>query len=220
MSKRLPYYQSEPAEYLAGDIMFCSYAAQGVFSVIRALYWQKDCKLSLKQAKRRLKDADDLIDELINENIIKIIDDNILISFLDEQFEKACGKSKTNSENGKKGAAKRWANKGINSESIATPLKKDSESIALKENNIKEDNINKQLKEDLFNSYQLIEAQMKVHDTSKKEILKHLTHFWNIKYEGIETESSLNDIRKHFNNWLAKQDVKKVLEPIKHWNQS
>jgi hypothetical protein len=89
-----------------------------------------------------------------------------------------------------------------------------------KQTNKEQITINEQLKEDLFNSYQLIEAQMKVHNTSKKEIIKHLTHFWNIKYEGIETESSLNDIRKHFNNWLAKQDVKKVLEPIKHWNQS
>lgn len=64
MSKRLPYYQSEPAEYLAGDIMFCSYAAQGVFTIIRALYWQRDCELTLSQVKKRCKGADDLIQEL------------------------------------------------------------------------------------------------------------------------------------------------------------
>jgi len=139
MSKRLPYYQSEPAEYLAGDIMFCSYSAQGVFSIIRALYWQKDCKLTLTQVKRRLNDADEFILELINENIIKVDLDNISITFLDEQFNKAVGKSKANSENGKKGAAKRWANKENHSEIIATPLKNDSEPIALREDKIKED---------------------------------------------------------------------------------
>jgi hypothetical protein len=147
MSKRLPYYQSEPAEYLSGDIMFCSYAAQGVFTIARALYWQKDCKLTLTQLNRRLRDAEKEIKELIKENIIKIENDNVSISFLDEQYEKASGISIANSENGKKGAAKRWANKENNSppisESIAPPLKNDSESIALREDKEdKEDNIN------------------------------------------------------------------------------
>ena len=120
MSKRLPYYQSEPAEYLAGDIMFCSYATQGVFSILRALYWQRDCDLTLSQAKRRIINAEDCFNELLSENIIKVNNDFLSINFLDEQFEKASGKAKANSENGKKGAAKRWANKGVNSESIAT----------------------------------------------------------------------------------------------------
>jgi len=136
MSKRLPYYQSEPAEYLSGDIMFCTYAAQGVFSIIRALYWQKDCKLTLKQAKRRCKGADDLITELIDENIIKIEKDFIIINFLDEQFDKATSKSKTNSENGKKGAKARWNKERKDSDAIATLSKKDGEHIALREDKI------------------------------------------------------------------------------------
>ncbi len=143
MSKRLPYYQSEPAEYLAGDIMYCSYGAQGVFTIIRALYWQKDCSLTLDQAKRRITDADVYFDELIKENIIKIKDNNISITFLDNQLKDASKKSTTNSSNGKKGAEARW---GKNSEIIARPFLNDGEtygeSMALREDKIKEDNTN------------------------------------------------------------------------------
>lgn len=142
MSKRLPYYQSEPAEYLAGDIMFCSYGAQGVFTIIRALYWQKDCSLTLEQAKRRIKDADAFFDELINEKIIKINGENINITFLDNQFNDASKKSTVNSLNGKKGAESRWGKNSENGEIIAPLLSGYSESMALREDKIKEDNTN------------------------------------------------------------------------------
>lgn len=71
MSKRLPYFQFEPAEWLAGDIMFCTLQAQGLFTTLKALYWQKDCDLLLEQAIKRLKN-EDLFEELIYEKIIKI----------------------------------------------------------------------------------------------------------------------------------------------------
>jgi hypothetical protein len=142
MSKRLPYFQFEPAEYLAGDIMFCSYSAQGIFNTICALYWQKDCDLKYSQVIKRLGN-EDLLTELINEKIIKVENDSIIINFLDEQYLKATEKSKVNSSNGSKGALKRWAkNSESNSEIIATPLKNDSESIALREDKIKEYKIN------------------------------------------------------------------------------
>ena len=143
MSKRLPYFQFEPAEYLAGDIMFCSYSAQGIFNTICALYWQKDCNLKYSQVVKRLGN-EDLIKELISEKIIKEENDCIIINFLDEQYIKATEKSKVNSTNGSKGALKRWAkNSESNSENIATLLKTDSESIALREDKIKEDEIKK-----------------------------------------------------------------------------
>ena len=106
MSKRLPYFQFEPAEYLAGDIMFCSYGAQGMFNNICALYWQKDCELKYSQTIKRFGN-EELIKELISENIIKSKNDKITINFLNEQYAKATIKSVINSDNGKKGAAKR-----------------------------------------------------------------------------------------------------------------
>jgi len=194
MSKRLPYYQSEPAEYLAGDIMFCSYASQGVFTVIRALYWQKDCNLTLKQVERRLKNADEHIKELIEEGIIKIQDGNISICFLDEQFEKASGQSIANSENGKKGAAKRWANKGIDSppisEIIAPPLKSDGESIALRED--KED------KEDKTNTF--------THESFNnwfKECREYLGLKYNVKKLSYLDKQSFDELKDY-----TKEDFK------------
>ena len=141
MSKRLPYFQFEPAEYLAGDIMFCSYGAQGIFNSICALYWQKDCELKYSQVIKRLGN-EELIKELVSEKIIKVENDNIVINFLDEQYSKATEKSKTNSSNGSKGALKRWGkNSESDSEIIATPLNNDSESIALREDKIIKDKI-------------------------------------------------------------------------------
>jgi len=141
MGKRLPYFQFEPGEYLAGDIMFCSYGAQGIFNSICSLYWQKECELNYSQIIKRLGN-EDLISELIQEKIIKVDNDIIIINFLDEQYIKATEKSKVNSTNGSKGALKRWQNNSeTNSHAIATPLISDGESIALKEDKIKEDNI-------------------------------------------------------------------------------
>jgi hypothetical protein len=138
MGKRLPYFQFEPGEYLAGDIMFCSYAAQGAFSVLCSIYWQKDCQLTLDQAERRIKDKE-LITELIKENIIKVEGDNILIYFLDNQLNNMVEKSNVNSKNGSKGAEARWRKNG---EAMARPSIRHSESMALREDKIREDKIN------------------------------------------------------------------------------
>jgi len=87
MAKELPYYQFEVAEYLAGDIMICSLEAQGLFSVIKCLYWQKECVLRTAQVLRRY-DRNTLLTELIEEKCIKV-DENgyITISFLDIQYQ-------------------------------------------------------------------------------------------------------------------------------------
>jgi hypothetical protein len=138
MSKRLPYFQFEPAEYLTGDIMFCSLASQGLFNQICCLYWQKECELTLEQALKRLNNKD-LFNELISEAIIKIQDEFIVIEFLDNQYVIASKKAVTNSENGKKGALNRWNKQSRNSHAIANaiaaPLKNDGESIALRQDN-------------------------------------------------------------------------------------
>lgn len=215
MSKRLPYYQSEPAEYLAGDIMYCSYAAQGVFSVICALYWQKDCKLTLSQVKRRCKDSDSFIQELINENIVKVDNDNIIINFLNEQFKKAVGKSKKNSENGKKGAAKRWANKKHNTESIAPPLKKYGESIALREDKIREDKIREDnINNNVFFNESLKDNQwLEVTAMQSKLSIDVVKLFLNIFKDHLvtmeEQKDKTKDFKQHFVHWLKKQDLSK-----------
>jgi hypothetical protein len=142
MSKRLPYYQSEPAEYLSGNIMNCTYEAQGVFAIISALYWQRDCALNLPMTIRRIPNSEPFIQELIDEKIIKIDSGAITVNFLKEQHDKASVTKQLHSKNGKKGADKRWGN---NSQTIAKPFLNDSEddskTIALREDKIREDKI-------------------------------------------------------------------------------
>lgn len=207
MSKRLPYFQFEPAEYLAGDIFFCSYGAQGMFNNICALYWQKDCELKHSQVVKRFKN-EDLIQELISENIIKVYKDKITINFLDEQFSKATVKHVVNSENGKKGASKRWQK---NSEAIAKPLKTnselDGEIIALREDKIIEDKvINANLTvdweklKDRFNS--ITGKKTKVVSTkAKSQILARLK-------EGYSKDDLLNAIINCFNDPYHKENPK------------
>ena len=155
MSKRLPYFQFEPAEWLAGDIMFCSMESQGLYVNLMALYWQKDCDLSLEQAKKRLN-SEKSFEELISEKIIKVDSGKIQISFLNDQWGKLSEKSTANSDNGRKGALKRWQKNGEsivppieeNSQAIATPLKNDgdsnSETIALRREEKRKEEIRKE----------------------------------------------------------------------------
>lgn len=107
MAKDLPFFQFEPAEYLTGDIAFCSLSAQGLFINICSYYWQRKCNLSKGSALKRLNHPNEL-DELISDNILKVEDGMIRITFLDEQFEAATGSKKESSEKGKLGNLKRW----------------------------------------------------------------------------------------------------------------
>jgi len=221
MSKRLPYFQFEPAEYLAGDIMFCSYGAQGMFNNICALYWQKDCELSYSQTVKRLKN-EELIKELIDEKIIKIEKDKIVINFLNEQYTKATVKSVINSDNGKKGALKRWRK---DSEAIATPLKTDSELdseiIALREDKIIEDKIREKniiiIDNTIFSneckiSEQWIEVMCIQFKIKPNVINVYLDSFENHLISTQEQKKSTKDFKEHFSNWMKKQNVSTFVE--------
>lgn len=103
MSKELPYFQFEPAEYLSGDIQLCSYEAQGVFVNLMVIYWQRGCVMSLEQAQKRLKS--DCFSELMDENIIKVNGEgDLIISFLDEQYDLISKRKEILSRSGRKGA--------------------------------------------------------------------------------------------------------------------
>lgn len=222
MSKRLPYFQFEPAEYLAGDIFFCSYGAQGMFNNICALYWQKDCELKHSQVVKRFKN-EELIQELITENIIKVAKDKITINFLDEQFSKATVKHVVNSENGKKGATKRWQK---NSEAIAKPSKTnselDGEIIALREDKIREDEI-KENKTIVIIDNTFFSNECKVSDQwletvaiehkIKTDLVKiYLDTFENHLIGIEEQKTSTKEFKYHFKSWMKKQNFSAFIE--------
>ena len=88
MSKELPFFQFEPAEYLTKDISFCSLSAQGLFINICSFYWQRQCNLSKEQFLRRFNFISEF-EELEKEGVIDVIDGIIKVKFLDNQFLKA-----------------------------------------------------------------------------------------------------------------------------------
>lgn len=141
MAKELPYFQFEPAEYLTRDVSFCTLSAQGLFINICAYYWQRECSLTKGQLLRRFNNEDEL-SELIKEGVIDLCDDgdNIIVKFLDEQFEKATKLSKVNSANGSKGGRPKKINP-IESETKPKLNPIESESKGIREDKIREDKI-------------------------------------------------------------------------------
>ena len=139
MAKELPYFQFEPAEYLTKDVSFCSLAAQGFFINLCSYYWQRGCDLTEKQLLKRLNHVD-LLNELVSENVVKVVDNQIKVSFLDAQYEKATSISNTNRMNGLKGGRPKKENP-IKTETKPKQNPIESESKGIREDKIIKDNI-------------------------------------------------------------------------------
>lgn len=105
MSRELPYFKFRPAEYNSGDIVLCSFEAQGLFVNLCAIYWSELGKLPYSKAIKRFPTASQKAwDELFEEGCIKLEDEDIRITFLDTQLDergKLAIKNKHNIE-------KRW----------------------------------------------------------------------------------------------------------------
>lgn len=88
MSKELPYFKFFPSEWLMGDIVLLPYSVQGVFTNVKAYYWQKECKVTLAMLKQKFSNAIAELNELIKSDILKhdSTSDEVTINFLDEQF--------------------------------------------------------------------------------------------------------------------------------------
>jgi hypothetical protein len=227
MSKRLPYFQFEPAEWLAGDIMFCTLQAQGLFATIKALYWQKDCDLSIEQAIKRLKN-EELFEELISEKIIKIKSGKIRINFLDEQWEKLSEKSKINSKNGALGGRPKKQIESENKPNGFNPLSEnETETKALRKEEIRKEEIRKEdnkikenFKEEEKKSQneifgiELLESQTWIETISMQnkiasEEIKNWIEIFNQKLiTELDTKISKKDYAGHFSRWLPGEILK------------
>lgn len=110
MAEGLPYLKFNAAKWISGAITLESLEVQGLFANIMAYYWFKSGCLTLTEIKRRVKCKDVLFTTLIDNGLIKVTDDKISISFLDEQLDERGEKSKKNSINGSKGGAPKGNN--------------------------------------------------------------------------------------------------------------
>ena len=103
MAKLLPYFKFNSSEWNDGDISFESFEVQGLFISICSLYWSREGDITLSRLKHRLRADDSTFQALINWNHIKVDNDNVHISFLEEQLEARGLRAEQSRRNGSKG---------------------------------------------------------------------------------------------------------------------
>lgn len=204
MAKELPYFQFEPAEYLTGNISFCSLSAQGLFINICSYYWQRNCELTKEQILKRINLIKEF-NELLDEEIIYIENDNIKIKFLDDQKLKVIERSNRNRENGSKGGLTPKAKvkpNGSGRKEVAKP--NESQTKGIREDDIKEDNnYNKLcLTDDIW-----LESICRMNKTKVDIIKNMLSKFDSHLITVAETKKNLKEYKQHFSNWIRKQEL-------------
>lgn len=100
----LPYFKFVISKWTTGNIQQCSLSAQGLFVNLCVLYWGQRGDMLLSKMQKRFQRKQKQFDELISEGVIKLIGDEIEISFLDDQLEELGFVSEQNRNN----ANKRW----------------------------------------------------------------------------------------------------------------
>jgi len=103
MAKELPYFKFYIGDWITGDVTLEDYETQGVFINLCAFYWAKDCEVSEELLYKKFRGYDDSIKTLIKSKIIKVINGNLSISFLNEQWDSKQAQKVINQNNGKKG---------------------------------------------------------------------------------------------------------------------
>lgn len=136
MAKELPYFKFEPSEWLEGEIQICSDTAIVCFMNLCSGYWIKLGSISYAFALHKYFRKDAIVlKELIDLEIIKVIDDNIVISFLDIQLQEFNEISIKRSEASKK----RWEKNTETELFNANAMQLYNKSNAIREDKTKED---------------------------------------------------------------------------------
>ena len=194
MAKELPYFKFFCSEWSDGDITLESYEIQGLFINICSYYWSNNCEMTIIKLKKKFKGNDNLINELIDSEIIKIVYDNVYINFLDEQLIEREDSSVKKSLAGKASAEARRLSKleqQVNTSSTKSQHVLNScstESQLLREDKIREDKIRKDISLTLENDF---------------------NKFWNIYNKKNDSKKCKDKFIK-----LPKKDIEKILEVV------
>lgn len=206
MAKDLPYFKFFCSEWTDGDVTLESYEIQGFFINVCSYYWSNGCKMELEKLEKKFRHSNDLINQIIECKLIKIKNNKVYISFLDEQLSERKELSNVNSRNAKK----RWKAKKSQSESNANAYANASDSqcennaIKKREEKKRKDKIDK----DYFidNERRWFNALCTSHKLDYDKLIDAFSIFWDKNYLGIDTPNELlSDRKKHFNNWLKVQ---------------
>jgi uncharacterized phage protein (TIGR02220 family) len=187
MAKELPYFKFETSEWDNGTIQMCSRETKGLFIDLCSMYWARLGDIKTKLALQKLCNGNaNALQELIEEDIIQILDEKIVIYFLDEQLKEFNAVS----DKRKKAANKRWEQPTENKAVNANALQVQNKSNAIREEKRKEEKIididsSKLLS--LFNS--ILGKQTRIINTKTKTQIKD-----RLK-EGYTKEDIVNAIR-------------------------
>ena len=136
MAKELPYFKFETSEWDNGTIQMCSRESKGLFIDLCSMYWARLGDVKTKLAVQKLCNGNaNALQELIEEEIIYVIEDKIIIHFLDYQLKEFNAVS----DKRKKAANKRWEQDTDKQDVNASALQVQSKSNAIREEEIKED---------------------------------------------------------------------------------
>lgn len=139
MAKELPYYKFEPNEWENGNIQICTHEEKGVFIDLCSMYWSRLGDVPYKLAVQKICGGNaNALDSLLENQIFEIIDGNVYIKFLSEQLNEFENTSERNSKIAREGWEKRRKQKET-SESNANALRTQSESNAIREEEIREE---------------------------------------------------------------------------------
>ena len=183
MAKEIPYFKFSPTDWSNGDITLEELELQGLFINICAYYWSKDCILSIVNLKKRFRGLEEKIDELFTSNNLKKIDENVAISFLNEQLESKELQKIVNLMNGRKGGRPKnkkteekpngfnFANRNeTESETESKPIYKERDKDKEKENKHIHFNFRKSLEEkcidnNLVSQWMVVRKKLKAVNT-------------------------------------------------------
>jgi len=113
MANNYPWYKFDAAEWLTGEIVMESFAVQGLFTNVCALYWQRSGNLTIADIKKRYKNPVELSE--LEGRFFEVGENGcIIIKFLSEQLSEKHDLSKTRSESGSKGGLMKARNAAKN----------------------------------------------------------------------------------------------------------
>ena len=98
--KEFPYIKFNVNQWLTGTIAFQKLDVQGAYMKVCCFYWSKGCNIPREHLKSIVPDYYNI---LLKTNLIKVVDDKIIIEWLDDMYEDNLKRSKINAANGRKG---------------------------------------------------------------------------------------------------------------------
>lgn len=207
MAKDLPYFKFFCSEWSDGDITLEDYETQGVFINVCAYYWSKEGNVSYDNLLKKFRHAKKIVIELTKNNFIKVKekDNSIYIGFLDEQFKERKSLSKKNADN----ARKRWGSKEErpHSDRNTTASHSQCQNDAIKRREEKKRKEKK--REDLLNNFSWIDDVAKRKSLDVERVKIYLGTFVDDLIAKDDFDKEIREVKRHFVNWLNKQDTKK-----------